>query len=110
MANRTTLPFEWTSLVLIAKERKADVHMRVRPGAIIEADEIIQALVAENLRLNKEAYTWWEAAVQRKPIATPISPASVAGSAGDGWRCARTGAFRPGLAMPTENGEWEPSA
>lgn len=61
------LPFEWASLVLIAKERKADVHMRVRPGAILEADKIIQALVAENLRLNKEAYTWWEAAVQRKP-------------------------------------------
>ncbi len=61
------LPFEWTSLVLIAKERKADVHMRVRPGAILEADKIIQALVAENLRLAKEAYTWWEAAVQRKP-------------------------------------------
>lgn len=63
---RRGLPVGWNTAVLIAKDRPT-IDVKVNAVALLKVDELIQALVAENLRLSKEAYIWWEAAVQPQP-------------------------------------------
>lgn len=67
---RRGLPVGWNSAALIAKDRGPIGDVKVHAVTLLKVDELIQALVADNLRLSREAYTWWEAAVQRKAPAS----------------------------------------